>query len=81
MAKKELKFEEALERLDEILRRLESGEGSLDSLLKDYEEGIALLRTCNARLEAAEQKVRMLQFTPDGGVSTVDFNTPQESET
>ena len=81
MAKKELKFEDALTRLDEILRRLESGEGSLDALLKDYEEGIALLRECNARLEQAEQRVRMLQFTPDGGAALVDFNTPQESDT
>ena len=80
MAKKELKFEEALERFEEILRRLESGEGSLDALLKDYEEGVALLRTCNERLAQAEQRVRMLQFTPDG-VTTVDFNTPQESDT
>jgi exodeoxyribonuclease VII small subunit len=80
MAKKELKFEEALERLEDILRRLESGEGSLDALLKDYEEGVALLRTCNERLAQAEQRVRMLQFTPDG-VTAVDFNTPQESDT
>jgi len=81
MAKKELKFEEALARLDEILRRLESGEGNLDTLLKDYEEGVALLRVCNERLEQAEQKVKMLQFTPDGGVALTDFDTPQESET
>ena len=59
---------------------MESGEGSLDTLLKDYEEGVALLRTCNERLEQAEQRVKMLQFTPDG-VTTVNFNTPQESET
>lgn len=79
MAKKELKFEEALARLEEILNRLESGEGDLETLLRDYEEGIALIRVCNARLETAEQKVKMLQFTPDGGVTTVKFGEEETS--
>ena len=80
MAKIELNFDEALLKLDEILHRLESGEGSLDTLLKDYEEGVSLLRVCNERLAQAEQKVKMLQFTPDG-VTAVDFNTPTGENT
>ena len=74
MAKKELKFEEALLQLDEILHRLESGEGSLDALLKDYEEGVSLLRVCNERLEQAEQKVKMLIQNADGSVTDVPFD-------
>ncbi|MBE6554292.1 MAG: exodeoxyribonuclease VII small subunit [Ruminococcaceae bacterium] len=80
MAKKELKFEEALGRLEEILNRLESGEGDLEALLRDYEEGIALVRICNERLECAEQTVKMLQFTPEGGVTAVNFGEEETEE-
>ena len=43
MAKKTQTFEEALMRLEEILRALESGDATLDGMLKLYEEGITLI--------------------------------------
>ena len=58
---KELKFEEALNRLSEIVRILENGEASLDESITLFEEGIKLSKQCSKLLETAEQKVRFLQ--------------------
>lgn len=58
---KELKFEEALSRLGEVVRILENGEASLDESIKLFEEGIKLSKQCTSLLESAEQKVRFLQ--------------------
>lgn len=58
---KEMKFEEALNRLSEVVRILESGEASLDESIALFEEGIKLSKQCTNLLESAEQKVRFLQ--------------------
>lgn len=76
--KKAMKFEDAMARLEEILQGLESGEGTLDELLKLYEEGVALIRVCNDRLEKAEQSVKMLQINADGTPALVDFRTTED---
>lgn len=80
MPKKAVKFEENMERLEEILRTLESGEADLDTLLKLYEEGVSLIRSCNAQLQSAEQKVKMLQMQPDGSVAAIDFGKADDGE-
>ena len=46
MTKKTITFEEAMERLEEITRILESGSEGLDQSLKLYEEGVSLIRLC-----------------------------------
>ena len=56
----EMKFEEALKRLEEIVKLLEGGQSPLDSSLELYEEAVALVKVCNARLDGAQQKVTML---------------------
>lgn len=53
-------FEEALERLKEVVRQLEKGEATLEESLKLFEEGISLVRICNSQLEKAEAKIRIL---------------------
>lgn len=58
---KEMKFEEALSRLSEVVRILENGEASLDESITLFEEGIKLSKQCTNLLESAEQKVRFLQ--------------------
>ena len=74
MAKTEMTFEAAMDRLEEVLRRLENGNETLDDSLKLYEEGIALIRACNTQLEAAEQRIRVLQVQADGSVALEDFD-------
>jgi exodeoxyribonuclease VII small subunit len=62
----ELTFEAALKRLEEIVRRLESGEASLDESIDLYGEGDALKRQCETRLHAAQAKIEKIQFGRDG---------------
>ena len=57
MSKKDFSFEEAMVRLEEIVRILESGKTSLDESMKLYEEGVALVREANELLANAKQKL------------------------
>ena len=59
-------FEEALTRLDEIVKALESGSSDLDASLALFEEGIKLVRLCSARLDDAEQRVKVLISNGNG---------------
>ena len=61
----ELSFEAALKRLEEIVRRLESGEASLDESIQLYGEGDRLKQQCEARLQAAQAKIEKIQFGRD----------------
>lgn len=60
-----LSFEQAVERLEEIIDRIESGEAGLERSLVEFEEGTRLLRHCREILAKAEQKVA--ELTPDTG--------------
>ncbi len=53
-------FEQALERLEHIVGRLEAGEESLEESLRLYEEAVTLSRMCEKRLRAAEERIRKL---------------------
>jgi len=65
----ELTFEAALKRLEEIVRKLESGEASLDEAIALYGEGDRLRQQCEARLQAAQAKIEQIQFGRDGAPS------------
>lgn len=65
----ELSFEAALKRLEEIVRKLESGEASLDEAIALYAEGDRLKQQCEARLQAAQAKIEQIQFGRDGAPS------------
>jgi exodeoxyribonuclease VII small subunit len=54
------KFEDALEKLENIVREMETGEMPLDSALKSFEEGIRLIRFCSAKLEDTQRRVEQL---------------------
>jgi exodeoxyribonuclease VII small subunit len=58
--KKELKFENALKRLEEIVRILEDGVDELDKVVALYEEGIELTEFCSTKLEKIENKIETL---------------------
>ncbi len=59
----EIKFEEALKKLEKIVTDLEAGEMSLEDSLSKYEEGIKLSKICSRQLEAAKSKVELLMKT------------------
>ena len=60
-------FEKRLVRLEEIVEKMETGELSLESSLKLFEEGVRLSRECNTQLSEAEQKVKLLLGIDDEG--------------
>lgn len=70
---KQMNFESAITRLEEIVRALENGDTPLDTSLSLFEEGVALVKLCNEQLDGAEQKVKMLTFAPDGTASETEL--------
>lgn len=72
--KKTVPFEENLAALEDIVTRMESGELSLEESLKQFEQGIALTRSCQESLAAAEQKVQIL-MSKNGEDTLQPFNS------
>lgn len=62
----DLTFEEALEQLEAIVRRLEQGEASLDDSIELYARGDRLRAQCEARLKAAQARIEKIQLDADG---------------
>ena len=70
MSKKDPGFEEALARLEEIVRKLEGGETPLDESLGLFEEGV---RLCGDKLDEAERKITVLTKNGEGGYDEKPF--------
>ena len=70
-----LTFEQALAELEEIVRKLEVGDVSLDDAIDAYARGIKLKNQCQQRLEAARLQVEKIQFSSDSSsVTTLPFD-------
>ena len=71
MAKKEKNppFELALEKLENLVEKMESGEATLEQSLEWFEEGMGLIKSCRLQLEKAEQKVQTLIKESGGKLS------------
>lgn len=65
------KFEEAFERLEEIVAKLESGDVALEESLDLYTEGMTLVKFCNQKLTVAREKIEKLS-EKDAGDESVD---------
>jgi exodeoxyribonuclease VII small subunit len=65
-----MSFEEALEELEGIVRKLEEGKGRLDEAITSYERGAALKKHCEAKLREAQAKVDKIVLGPEGAVGT-----------
>ena len=74
MDKKEISFESAIQRIESIASELERAGTDLDTSLKLYEEGIKLVRYCNATLDNAERKVKLLTVDENGEFGEEDFS-------
>ena len=55
-----VRFEEAMQKLSDIVSKLENAEGSLDEMIRDYEEGMTLVKTCERQLDAYEAVITRL---------------------
>lgn len=76
----DLKFEDSLARLEQIVGQLEAGNLPLEESLKVFEEGIALARHCARYLEEAEKRIEILTKDDQGALGTKPFTWEPEGE-
>jgi exodeoxyribonuclease VII small subunit len=69
----ELNFESAMDRLEAIVEKMESGKLPLEELIVRYEEGINLVKICQQRLASAEQKIEIIGRNAAGKPVVKDF--------
>ena len=70
-----MSFEDALKALEDVVRKLETGEVPLEDSIGLYERGEALRRHCQARLDAAQARIEKIVAGPDGkATGTVPFD-------
>ncbi len=74
----EVKFEEALKKLEKIVEDLEKGDLSLDEALKKYQEGIELSRLCSSRLVDAKKKIESLVKNKKGEFELKPFEAEED---
>ena len=55
--KKELSFEENLEKLESIVKKLESGDTNLDDAISEFSEAMKLAKACDKKLKEAEEQI------------------------
>jgi exodeoxyribonuclease VII small subunit len=70
----ELSFEESLEKLEEIVNKLENGDVPLDEAITEFNKAMNLVKTCNEKLEAAEESIA--KIVKDNG-DLIEFNSTQ----
>ncbi len=75
----DLSFEQALSALEDVVRRLETGEVPLAESIDLYERGEALRRLCQQRLDAAQERIERIVTGPDGKPSGLaPFDEPDD---
>ena len=72
-------FEAAVQKLDEIVQKLEKGELPLEQSLVLYEEGVRLSRLCHAKLEEAEGKIELLLKDARGDLAVDAEGRPRKT--
>jgi len=73
MSDKNMTFEEAMKRIEQIASLMEQDNLPLESSLALYEEGISLVRHCSAELDKAERRIKQLTVSPDGELILADM--------
>lgn len=67
---RQMSFEQALEELQQIVARLEKGEGQLDQAIDSYKRGSELKQHCENKLREAKQQIDKISLGPDGEAKT-----------
>ncbi len=68
-----------MDRLEHIVGEMESDKLPLDDLLKYYEEGIKLVRVCEQKLKAAEQRIEIITRTASGEAQIEEFEPEKKA--
>jgi len=78
MSEKDMGFEQAIEKLEEIVKQLEEGGLSLDKSLETYTEGVRLIKFCNKELNKAEKKIEIVLNEDEGYTDVVPYEQGEE---
>lgn len=73
-----LSFEDALNRLESIVRELEGGRIKLDDAVSAYEQAMQLKKVCENKLETAKLKIEKIEKVSNGDVETSEFVVSEE---
>ena len=73
-----MSYEQALARLEQIIRAMENDKIPLAESLALYEDGVVIVRRLSAELDDAERKIKILQQNAQGEIVAVDFVTDEE---
>lgn len=76
---RQLSFEEALLKLENIVRELEGGRIKLDEAVTAYEQAVALKKFCESRLQSARLKIEKIEQQPDGSLSVAPLDAAGEN--
>ena len=69
MCEQNLSFEGAIAELEEIVKKLEKGELTLDDSINCFQKGVELTRYCSKRLDEAERSITILIEGEDGRIT------------
>ncbi|MBQ8850609.1 MAG: exodeoxyribonuclease VII small subunit [Clostridia bacterium] len=75
----EIKLEDAMKRLDGVVRALDAEGLELEESLRLYEEGVALVRVCHEKLSEAERRVKVIRMSADGEMVETELD-PSEGK-
>ena len=75
----DIKFEDALKGLEEIVSKLEGGDLDLEESIKLFEHGVTLAKTCQKKLDTAEKKIEKLMKGKDGGPDVEPMEDPTKN--
>ena len=76
----ELSYEQAVEQVEQILARIESGQVGLEQTLADCERGMRLIARCRGVLSAAEKRIAELMVDAEGGLQAVGDDDDSDGE-
>ena len=69
-------FENAMERLEEVVEQMENSKLPLEELIRAYEEGTRLIKVCSERLSAAEQRIEIITRDAAGQTAVAEYPPP-----
>lgn len=75
-----LSFEEALSRLENIVRELEAGKIKLDDAVNAYEQAVSLKKFCEKKLNDAKLKIEKIEIAPDGAPELAPLDKIENNE-
>ena len=79
-SKHETSFEQAMQRLEEIVSGMESDRMPLDEMVGSYEEGMKLLQICRQRIENARQRIETISLGADGKAELTAFDPAKTAD-